>query len=200
VLHRILTALFHAGRFIISPCGQRCELQGKPIEAHLGQARSQWVLDSAKVVPCHCSWSSWIESQGAAEVRTSELHPSLGWCGSVGYIRPWPPACTGVVCSRVWGHGSLPENSGVFPPGLEWVAASSEGVQVSRGLVHEWGLNGAENGQTDWCSVCSNAGAVPVHCGEGEALELQVHLRSNLHLWSRALGSDRKNEIADTSG
>jgi len=35
---------------------------------------------------------------------------------------------------------------------------------------------------------------------EGKTLDLQVHLRSNPHLWSRALGSDRKNEIADTSG
>jgi len=35
---------------------------------------------------------------------------------------------------------------------------------------------------------------------EGDALYLQVHLRSNPHLWSQALGSDRKNEITDTSG
>jgi len=35
---------------------------------------------------------------------------------------------------------------------------------------------------------------------EGEALDLPVHLHSNLDLWSQALGSARKNEIADTSG
>jgi len=58
----------------------------------------------------------------------------------------------------------------------------------------------------DWCSVCSNAGTVPVRSGEegaeqeGETLDLPVHLCSNPHLWSQALGSDRKNEIADTSG
>ena len=35
---------------------------------------------------------------------------------------------------------------------------------------------------------------------EGEALNLPVKLRSYPHLWSRAVGSDRKNEIANTSG
>jgi len=45
-----------------------------------------------------------------------------------------------------------------------------------------------------WCSVCSNAGAVPVCCGqegaelEGEALDLQVHPGSNPHLIRMAPG------------
>jgi len=42
------------------------------------------------------------------------------------------------------------------------------------------GQNGAGDGQTDWCGICSNAGAVPVRCGEER--------------------SDQNNEIADTSG
>ena len=60
--------------------------------------------------------------------------------------------------------------------------------------------------EIDWrCSNLSYAGYAPVHRGEegadpkGEALDLQVNLRSHPHLWSRTLGSDRKNEIADTS-
>jgi len=34
---------------------------------------------------------------------------------------------------------------------------------------------------------------------EGEAIDLPVNLRSYPHLWSRVVGSDRKNEIANTS-
>ena len=46
---------------------------------------------------------------------------------------------------------------------------------------------------------------IPIRCGEegaeleGEALVLTAHLRSNHHLSSRALGSDQKNKITDTS-
>ena len=58
----------------------------------------------------------------------------------------------------------------------------------------------------DRCSVCSVAGSAPTcRCEEeaepeGEALYLLVNLRSHPHLWSRFVGSDRKNEIANTSG
>lgn len=34
---------------------------------------------------------------------------------------------------------------------------------------------------------------------ESEADNLPVDLRSNPHLWSRALGTGRKNEVADSS-
>lgn len=46
------------------------------------------------------------------------------------------------------------------------------------------------------------ADTVPERCGsegvepEDKALDFLVHLRSNAHLWSRALGRDRKNEIS----
>ena len=35
---------------------------------------------------------------------------------------------------------------------------------------------------------------------EAEAVDLPVDLCSSLHRWSRAVGCDRKNEIANTSG
>ena len=40
----------------------------------------------------------------------------------------------------------------------------------------------------------------PKSSSKGEALSLPVVLRSYPHLWSRTVGSDRKNEIANTSG
>ena len=43
---------------------------------------------------------------------------------------------------------------------------------------------------------CGSEGAE----AEGKALDLPVHLHPNPQLWSLALGSDRTNEIADTSG
>ena len=60
--------------------------------------------------------------------------------------------------------------------------------------------------QADRCGVCSNADSARIRRGEegaepkGKALDLPVDLRSCLHLWSWALGSDRKNKIAGTSG
>lgn len=74
------------------------------------------------------------------------------------------------------------------------------------GLVHEWGENEAWDGRADQGGVSSNVGAVPVRCGEeraepwGEALDLTIHLCPNPHLWSRSVGSDRKNKVANTSG
>ena len=48
-----------------------------------------------------------------------------------------------------------------------------------------------------WCRrCCGKERAEP----EGKALNLQVNLRPNPHLLSWALGSDRKNKIANTSG
>lgn len=41
-------------------------------------------------------------------------------------------------------------------------------------------------------SACHEAGVAP----EGKALDIPVHLHSEPHLWSGALGSDRKNEFA----
>lgn len=47
---------------------------------------------------------------------------------------------------------------------------------------------------------------VPDCCGGGgaepkcKALNLLVSLRSNPHLWSRTVGSDQKDKIANTSG
>jgi len=61
-------------------------------------------------------------------------------------------------------------------------------------------------GQTDWSLVSSNEGAAPVHYGEegaklaGDAFSLLALFRSNPHLWSRDLGNDRKNEVADAIG
>lgn len=54
--------------------------------------------------------------------------------------------------------------------------------------------------------ICGVAGNVLDCCGEdkaelqGQALNLPVCLRSDRHLWSRALGSDWKDKITDTSG
>lgn len=58
----------------------------------------------------------------------------------------------------------------------------------------------------DWCCGSSDADGAPVLRGEerveckSEALDLPVDLHPYLHLWSGAVGSDQKNEIADTSG
>ena len=55
------------------------------------------------------------------------------WRGPVGFIVLWPPARVGAVCSRVWrshdeslhlqvwGHGSLPKDDELPPPGWGWV-------------------------------------------------------------------------------
>lgn len=63
----------------------------------------------------------------------------------------------------------------------------------------------AWDGQVDCCSISSNADIVPECYGEegaeseGKGFDLPVDLLSNPHPWSWALGSDRNNEIVDTS-
>ena len=58
----------------------------------------------------------------------------------------------------------------------------------------------------DRCDVSSDGGSASACRGEegaepvGEALDLLVNLHSYPHLSSRTVGSDQKNEIADTSG
>ena len=60
--------------------------------------------------------------------------------------------------------------------------------------------------QADLCGGRSNVGSAAVRRGEqdtepkGTDFNLPVDLHSYPHLWSRALGSDPKNEIAGTSG
>lgn len=43
------------------------------------------------------------------------------WCSSVGFTRP--PACTGVVCAWVWGHGT-PLEKGVWVSGRNVIVAN----------------------------------------------------------------------------
>lgn len=63
--------------------------------------------------------------------------------------------------------------------------------------------NGAWDGQVIWGSVRSNAGILPDLCDEegaepaGKTLDLPVD-HFNPHLWLQALGSDWKNEIAES--
>lgn len=48
----------------------------------------------------------------------------------------------------------------------------SEGIQLSWGLVHEWGESGAEDWQTDRSSIWSDADAIPSSYGK-EGAELK---------------------------
>ena len=86
------------------------------------------------------------------------------------------------------------------PPKLQHIMS---GVVI---ILSEWGKHGAWDGQADRCGVSSDAGIVPDRCGEegaepeGQALHWPVRLRPDPHLWSWALGSDRKKEIWNTSG
>lgn len=105
----------------------------------------QWVLGSVlSETGCwSAAWGRRAYSLGISEVV-------LCLCGSDGFIRLWSSAHTGSVHSQVWsdqeesqhlqvwGHSSLQENRVLLPPGLEWVIALSQGVQVSQGLIHEW--------------------------------------------------------------
>ena len=52
-------------------------------------------------------------------------------------------------------------------------SGSSGGVEVPRGLVHEWGKSGAGDLQVDQCRVWSNVDFVPVCCGEESWAERQ---------------------------
>ncbi len=109
-----------------------------------------------------------------AQLGGGECQGLCRWCGSVGFIRLWPSALTRAAGSgqdvsqdlHVWGSGSLPVNGGLFPLVWDWVAAPSEELQVSNGLVHEWGQNGTWDGQADQCGGSSNVGIVPVRCGK----------------------------------
>ena len=142
------------------------------------------------------SWVRWPPYSVSAICR---------WHRPVGLIEQWPPTCTGSVCSQVWsgrdedqclqiwGHCSQPEKGGLPTPSWERVTSSSKGVQVSQSLVHEWGENGA-GGQ--WCGHWSSEERAEP---EGNTFNLLVNLPLNSHLWSWALGSDQKNEIANTS-
>ncbi|MEQ2175748.1 hypothetical protein GOODEAATRI_020941 [Goodea atripinnis] len=56
---------------------------------------------------------------------------------------------------------------GLSSSGWRGVPASSGGVKVSWGLVHEQGENGAGDRQTDQCSCRSNRDAVPVILAPG---------------------------------
>lgn len=58
---------------------------------------------------------------------------------------------------------------GLLSLGWGWVAAPREGVQVSGGLLQEWGEDGAGDGQAHHCGISSNAGVVPGQWGEEEA-------------------------------
>ena len=47
-------------------------------------------------------------------------------------------------------HGSQPEKGGMPSLGWEWDPSPSGGVQVSWGLVHKWGTNGAGEWHNGW--------------------------------------------------
>lgn len=55
------------------------------------------------------------------------------------------------------------------PPGWKWVAAPGEEVQVSLGLIHDSGQNGAWDQQADQHGISSNTGVVPDRCNEDGA-------------------------------
>lgn len=84
-------------------------------------------------------------------------------------------------------------------PGQEVSFTSSGGIQGSLDHIQE--ANGVGDGQTDWGSNCRCADARAICLREKsvelEALDLPASLRSHSHPWSRALGHDRKNKVAN---
>jgi len=96
-------------------------------------------------------------------------------------VQPKRELCLGTN-SSTFSVGAGLRQGCPLSPGL---AASSEGVQLFWGLVHKWWQNGASDGQTDWCIVCSNVVTVAEEGAEPE--DLLVHLHSKPDLWSQAL-------------
>lgn len=76
---------------------------------------------------------------------TSSNSAFCWWCDTIRLVQQWPSALTAVVWSWVWssqdehqhlliwGHGSSPWNDGI--------SQSSILIQLSQGLIHEWGTN-----------------------------------------------------------
>ena len=78
---------------------------------------------------------------------------------------------------------SLPGNGDVPPDGWGLIAVSlSEGVQVSRGHVHQWRETGARDGKAVWCGISNIASIGPDHGDEEGACVLRVHLCSDPYL------------------
>lgn len=90
----------------------------------------------------------------------------------------------------------------VFTLGQEGSPTPGGGVQVSWGVIHNWGSNREGDWQTDWSTICSDAHTEPIRrCEEGtESLDLPVSLPPCSHLWSGALSRDRKNKVVNTIG
>ncbi|KAI3376413.1 hypothetical protein L3Q82_016428 [Scortum barcoo] len=147
-------------------------------------------------------------------------------CGSGEGIRPCPSWYSVGSAPRVWGPGAFakgcsvsvrPEqelgshcrhqdlqHGGVPSPG-EWRGpASSGGVQVSRGLVHEvrerWSVRltgGLVQRPAVMRSVYRTAVVKKELSRKAKLSIYRVNLRSHPHLWSsRTLGNDRKDKIA----
>lgn len=85
------------------------------------------------------------------------------------------------------------------------VVFSHGGEQVSWCHLHEWGKEGLWDYKAEQCTFRNYVVSVQDSGGE-ERAELKgkslhsVCLHSHSHLWSWTLGSDRKDESADTSG
>ena len=47
--------------------------------------------------------------------------------------------------NSIQDYGPQLEKGGMLSPGRKWDPSPSGGVQVSRGLVHEWGTNGVKS-------------------------------------------------------
>ena len=88
-------------------------------------------------------------------------------------------------------------SEGVLTLGREWILSPSEGVQVPRGLVHEWG----ENGAGGWPENQGSGGGVAFALSHKESFAFRLNLPINQfcsypHLRSWTLGHDRKNYLA----
>lgn len=97
----------------------------------------------------------------------------------------------GLVCSwtRInWGEGQHLKIWGrvLNRKTVDCVFAPSEWTSVRLAFVHREGR--MEREVHRWIAV------------DADALNLRINLRSSSHRWSRALGSDGKNEMAGTSG
>ena len=96
------------------------------------------------------------------------------------------------------------DEDGMLSPGQrpfpKWRSSSISG-SCSR-VRDEWSvrLTGGSVQHLQCCGLCTDPRCEEEAKPEGEALDLLVNLRSDPHLWSRVVGSDRKNEIANTSG
>lgn len=75
---------------------------------------------------------------GGSQIQwTQDLISAFCWCGSGGWIEQWPPACSGAVCSRVWGGWEM-----VCPPLHMSCCPQVVEFKATRGLERERGSRG----------------------------------------------------------